>query len=87
MGNDLWQLCARYGIATDYHDIFGHRHVVPPTNLITLLESFGVAPNALLSWAGPSVDRVARGIVSAPTQAAEPPRARPEAVALDARPR
>ncbi|MET0541294.1 MAG: 4-alpha-glucanotransferase, partial [Variovorax sp.] len=38
----LQRLCAHYGIATDYHDIFGHRHVIAPANLRALLSSFGV---------------------------------------------
>ena len=43
----LQRLCAHFGIATDYHDIFGNRHVIAPANLVTLLESFGVDPHAL----------------------------------------
>jgi len=42
LGNDLWQLCARYGIATDYHDIWGTRHAVDPAHLKTLLREFDV---------------------------------------------
>ncbi len=43
----LQRLCAHFGIATDYHDIFGNRHVIAPANLVTLLESFDVDPHAL----------------------------------------
>jgi len=43
----LQRLCAHFGIATDYHDIFGNRHVIAPANLVTLLASFGVDPHAL----------------------------------------
>jgi len=42
LGNDLWQLCARYGIATDYHDIWGTRHAVEPAHLKTLLREFDI---------------------------------------------
>ncbi|MGJ7494177.1 malto-oligosyltrehalose synthase [Variovorax sp. RT4R15] len=38
----LQRLCAHFGIATDYHDIFGHRHVIAPDNLSALLGSFDV---------------------------------------------
>lgn len=38
----LERLCAHYGIATDYHDIWGHRHPVTPKNLSALLSAFGV---------------------------------------------
>lgn len=43
----LQRLCAHFGIATDYHDIFGHRHVIAPANLVALLGSFGVDASAL----------------------------------------
>ncbi len=45
MGNDLWQLCGRYGIATDYHDIWGARHAVAPEHLRALLREFGADPD------------------------------------------
>ncbi|WP_218508976.1 malto-oligosyltrehalose synthase [Variovorax sp. dw_308] len=38
----LHALCAHFGIATDYHDIFGHRHVIAPDNLRALLGTFGI---------------------------------------------
>ncbi|MEJ8821118.1 malto-oligosyltrehalose synthase [Variovorax humicola] len=38
----LERLCALFGIATDYYDIFGHRHVIAPENLRALLGTFGV---------------------------------------------
>ena len=38
----LHALCAHFGIATDYHDIFGHRHVIAPANLRALLGTFGI---------------------------------------------
>ena len=40
----LQRLSAHYGIAAEYSDIFGKRHVAPPANLVSLLESFGVDP-------------------------------------------
>jgi (1->4)-alpha-D-glucan 1-alpha-D-glucosylmutase len=43
----LQRLCAHFGIATDYHDIFGQRHVAPPANLVALLASFDVDAHAL----------------------------------------
>lgn len=53
----LQRLCAHFGIATDYHDIFGHRHEVTPANLRALLGSFGVDTAAPL---GPSLDAAHR---------------------------
>ena len=47
----LQRLCAHFGIATDYHDIFGHRHVIAPASLRTLLGSFGVDTGAPLAQA------------------------------------
>ena len=44
MGNELWQLCGRYGIATDYHDIWGTRHAVAPEHLKALLREFDAGP-------------------------------------------
>ncbi|HEY3634957.1 MAG TPA: malto-oligosyltrehalose synthase [Caldimonas sp.] len=38
----LEQLCRRYGIATEYDDIWGTRHGVPDANLIALLAAFDV---------------------------------------------
>ncbi|HUG24049.1 malto-oligosyltrehalose synthase [Piscinibacter sp.] len=38
----LERLCRRFGIATDYHDIWGTRHAVPDDNLIALLAAFDV---------------------------------------------
>ncbi len=46
----LARLCARVGIATSYHDVFGQRHEMPPENLRTLLREFGIdeaTPGAL----------------------------------------
>lgn len=45
----LQRLCAHFGIAADYHDIFGHRHVIDPDNLRALLRSFDVDTAAPLS--------------------------------------
>ena len=36
-------LCARFGIDTRYHDVFGHEHQVPRATLRSLLAAFGVA--------------------------------------------
>ena len=38
----LNRLCAHFGIATDYHDIWGKRHAVTDENLTALLAEFGV---------------------------------------------
>lgn len=38
----LRRLCARYGIATEYHDVWGARHSVPPAALLALLRDAGV---------------------------------------------
>jgi len=38
----LAQLCAVYGIASDYHDIWGNRIAVAPDNLVALLAEFGI---------------------------------------------
>ena len=38
----LMRLCAHFGIAPDYFDIFGHRHVIAEENLRSLLNSFGI---------------------------------------------
>jgi hypothetical protein len=38
--NVLQQLCAHYGIATDYHDLSGNHHAVQPQALQTLLAAF-----------------------------------------------
>ncbi|MEO8310084.1 MAG: malto-oligosyltrehalose synthase [Caldimonas sp.] len=38
----LERLCRRFGIATDYHDIWGTRHAAPDANLIALLAAFDV---------------------------------------------
>ncbi len=38
----LLQLCRRYGIASDYHDIWGRRRVVPEHGLRSLLRAMGV---------------------------------------------
>ncbi len=38
----LERLCRRFGIATDYHDIWGARHAAPDANLIALLAAFDV---------------------------------------------
>ena len=38
----LERLCARYGIAPEYNDIWGKRHAVPDANLIALLAEFEV---------------------------------------------
>ena len=38
----LMRLCAHFGIAPDYVDIFGHKHVIAPDNLQSLLASFGI---------------------------------------------
>ena len=42
----LQRLGAFFGIAPDYNDIFGKRHVAPSANLSSLLASFGVDPSA-----------------------------------------
>ncbi|MBL0420992.1 malto-oligosyltrehalose synthase [Ramlibacter sp. AW1] len=39
----LERLCAHFGIGTDFHDIWGHRHPVAPHNLVALLEALGVS--------------------------------------------
>lgn len=39
----LRRLCARFGIATEYHDVWGQRHEVPREALDTLLRDAGVA--------------------------------------------
>ena len=38
----LMRLCTHFGIAPDYFDIFGHRHVIAAENLQSLLVSFGI---------------------------------------------
>ncbi|HQZ06586.1 MAG: 4-alpha-glucanotransferase [Rhodoferax sp.] len=38
--NLLQQLCAHYGIATDYHDLWGQHHPVQPQALLNLLAAF-----------------------------------------------
>ncbi|MDP9902238.1 malto-oligosyltrehalose synthase [Variovorax ginsengisoli] len=38
----LMRLCAHFGIAPDYHDIFGHRHVIADEHLVALLAGFGI---------------------------------------------
>ena len=38
----LERLCARVGIRTDFHDVWGKRHEVPDSSLVTLLEQFGI---------------------------------------------
>jgi (1->4)-alpha-D-glucan 1-alpha-D-glucosylmutase len=38
----LERLCRRFGIATEYHDIWGTRHAVPDENLVALLGAFDV---------------------------------------------
>jgi len=38
----LERLCARFGIATDYHDIWGQHHAVEDRNLVALLGAFGI---------------------------------------------
>ncbi|RZI92102.1 MAG: malto-oligosyltrehalose synthase, partial [Variovorax sp.] len=68
----LQRLCARYGIATDYHDIFGNRHVIAPANLRTLLGSFGVDTGAPLAQSLETAQRALWG------------RALPPALAIDA---
>ena len=40
------RLCAHFGIAPDYFDIFGNRHVIALENLQSLLTSFGIDPAA-----------------------------------------
>ncbi|MES2532528.1 MAG: malto-oligosyltrehalose synthase, partial [Pseudomonadota bacterium] len=40
----LLRLCAHFGIAPEYNDIFGHRHVATPAHLSALLASFGIDP-------------------------------------------
>ena len=51
-------LPAHFGIATDYHDIWGARHAVAPTNLVALLAAF-------------DVDATSDGAVAAAARAAE----------------
>ncbi|RZL91353.1 MAG: malto-oligosyltrehalose synthase [Variovorax sp.] len=53
----LQRLCAHFGIAPDYHDIFGHRHVIAPANLRALLGSFGVDATAPLVPSLAAADR------------------------------
>ena len=43
----LERLCRRFGIATDYHDIWGTRHAAPDANLIALLAAFDVDPESI----------------------------------------
>ena len=38
----LERLCRRFGIATDYADIWGVRHAAPAENLVSLLAAFDV---------------------------------------------
>lgn len=38
----LHRLCAHFGIATEYHDIWGTRHQVAAASLLALLREFGV---------------------------------------------
>ncbi|RYY96146.1 MAG: malto-oligosyltrehalose synthase, partial [Comamonadaceae bacterium] len=68
----LQRLCAHFGIATDYHDIFGHRHVIAPANLRALLASFGVDGTAPLAHSLAVAQRALWG------------RALPPALAIDA---
>ena len=55
----LQRLCARLGIATEYHDIWGHRHPVAPGNLSALLQAFGIGPGADLQAAEQHLDLAA----------------------------
>ncbi len=38
----LLRLCARVGISTSFHDVFGERHEAPEENLRALLREFGI---------------------------------------------
>jgi (1->4)-alpha-D-glucan 1-alpha-D-glucosylmutase len=38
----LERLCERLGVATAYHDIWGHRHAAPDASLLAFLKAFGV---------------------------------------------
>lgn len=42
----LHRLCAHYGIATHYHDVWGHHKEVAPDALLALLSEFDPAANA-----------------------------------------
>ncbi len=53
----LQRLCALFGIATDYHDIFGNRHVVSASNLRTLLASFDIDLDTPLQQSLETADR------------------------------
>lgn len=46
----LQQLCAHYGIATDYHDLWGNHHRVQPQALQTLLATFDPQLATNPSW-------------------------------------
>ncbi|MGJ7506728.1 malto-oligosyltrehalose synthase [Variovorax sp. GT1P44] len=57
-GDALRQLCARYGIATEFVDAFGERHVVTPDALAALLLDAGfVAQGADFAAAEADADR------------------------------
>jgi len=55
----LHRLCARLGIATDYHDIWGHRHRVAQQDLAALLQAFGIDCAADLHAIDEAMDRQA----------------------------
>ncbi|MEP7138435.1 MAG: malto-oligosyltrehalose synthase [Caldimonas sp.] len=54
----LERLCRRFGIATDYADIWGVRHAAPAENLVSLLAAFDVdgSTDASVAAAGRAAD-------------------------------
>ncbi|RZI73983.1 MAG: malto-oligosyltrehalose synthase, partial [Variovorax sp.] len=69
MDEALQRLCAHFGIATDYHDIFGHRHVIAPASLRALLGSFDVDATEPLAQSLAVADRARWSRVLPPAQA------------------
>ncbi len=46
MNEHLARLCARHGVLTEYHDVWGHRHHTPDGSLKALLAELGVGADA-----------------------------------------
>jgi hypothetical protein len=67
----LERLCARHGIAPDYHDIWGARHVVPDASLVALLGALGVEAGSDEAVAAAERAPPARGLPPAHAIAAD----------------
>lgn len=61
----LEALCAHFGIATGYHDIWGQHHTVPPEHLSALLAEFGVPLDAV-QGAAEALEAVRRAAAGEP---------------------